>query len=404
MSAPDAPNPADLEAGPIRVGFVLHVMQVAGAEVLVRELIRGLSGRIEPTVLCLDGVGPLGEALRSEGVPVVHLGRRPGLDWGVARRMAAEVRAREIELLHAHQYTPFFYAALGKVWSTRRPALILTEHGRHYPDVVSTARRASNRFVLRHLADAVTGVSGFSLEGLREVDGFAGRRAIVIENGIDVDRYGPPPDRPAMKARLGLDPGRRHVANVARHHPVKDQASLIEGFRAVAGARPDVDLLMVGDGPLRGRFEALVVELGLAGRVHFLGVRDDVPDLLRAVDVFALTSLSEAASLTLMEAMASGLPVVVTDVGGNPELVRDGVEGRLVPRGDRRAIGSALLEVLDDPTLASAMGRAGRASADRRFRLARTIEDYLDLFRQVRPRRRGRRRAAPGPRAVGVGP
>jgi glycosyltransferase involved in cell wall biosynthesis len=404
MNPSSESNPDRLDGGPIRVGFVLHVMQVAGAEVLVREMIRGLSGRIEPTVLCLDGIGPIGEALQAEGVPVVHLGRRPGLDWGVARRMAAEVRAREIEVLHAHQYTPFFYAALGKFFSGRPPALILTEHGRHYPDVVSTARWASNRFVLRHLADAVTGVSEFSLKGLRDADGFAGPRAIVIENGIDVDRYGSPPDASAMKARLGLDPSRRLVANIARHHPVKDQKSLIEGFRAVAAARPDVDLLMVGDGPLRGELEALAVELGLTGRVHFLGVRDDVPDLLRAADVFALTSLSEAASLTLMEAMASGLPVVVTDVGGNPELVRDGVDGLLVPRGDRRAIGSALLKILDDPALASAMGQAGRTSADRRFRLARTVENYLDLFRQVLPRRRRRRRLAPSPSTVGVGP
>jgi glycosyltransferase involved in cell wall biosynthesis len=184
---------------------------------------------------------------------------------------------------------------------------------------------------------------------------------------------------------------------------VKDQASLILGFRDVARVRPDVDLLMVGDGPLRGELEGLASGPGLAGRVRFLGIRDDIPDLLRAVDVFALTSASEAASLTLMEAMASGLAAVVTDVGGNPELVRDGVEGWLVPRGDRRAIGAALLRVLDDPGRASAMGAAGRVAADRRFRLGRAVEDYLRLFREVLPRRRGPR----GPRgpapAAGIG-
>lgn len=368
---------------PIRVGFVLHAMQVAGAEVLVRELIRGLDGRISATILCLDRIGPIGEQLLSEGVPVVVLGRRPGLDWRVVRRMASEIRCRGIELLHAHQYTPFFYAALGKVLSGRNPALVLTEHGRHYPDIVSRARWASNRFVLRRLADAVTGVCQFSLRGLCESDGFAADRARVIENGIDVDAYLPAPDRSALRAKLELDPGRLYVANIARHHPVKDQASLIEGFRDVAEARPDVDLLMVGDGPLRGELESRVAALRLGSRVRFLGVRDDVPDLLRAVDAFALTSLSEAASLTLMEAMASGLPVVVTEVGGNPELVRDGIEGLLVPRGDRRAIGTALLRILDDPSLASTMGAAGRARAATCYRLDQAVENYLGLFREV---------------------
>jgi len=383
------------DTGPIRVGFVLHVMQVAGAEILVREMIRRLAGRIEPTVLCLDGVGPLGERLLSEGIPVVDLGRRPGLDWRVVRKMAAEVRARGIEILHAHQYTPFFYAALGKVISGRRPGLILTEHGRHYPDVVSPARRASNRLALRRLADAVTGVCEFSLKGLCESDGFSPGKGRVIENGIDVDGYGPALDRSALKVSLGLDPRRRYVANVARHHPVKDQASLIDGFRDVARVRSDVDLLMVGDGPLRGELEAIASTRGLSGRVSFLGIRDDVPDILRAVDVFALTSLSEAASLTLIEAMATGLPVVVTDVGGNPELVGDGVEGLLVARGDRDAIGSAILRILDDPAGAAAMGAAGRATAGRRHRIERTVADYMKLFSEFMPRRGRRRESGP---------
>ena len=127
--------------------------------------------------------------------------------------------------------------------------------------------------------------------------------------------------------------------------------------------RDDVDLLLAGDGPLRAKLEEAVQTHGLAGRVYFLGVRSDVPQLLKAVDVFALTSVCEAASLTLLEAMAAGLPVVVTAVGGNPEMVRDGVEGLLVPRGDEEAVASALLRLLDQPAVAESMGSAGRAGS-----------------------------------------
>src|SRR4051812_15500181 len=109
---------------PIRIGFVLHIMQVAGAEVLVAETIRRLGGRISPVVICLDGVGQLGQVLQREGVPVIALGRRPGLDLSIPRRLAAEIRNRRLEVVHAHQYTPFFYAALAKLLVKQKPYLI----------------------------------------------------------------------------------------------------------------------------------------------------------------------------------------------------------------------------------------------------------------------------------------
>jgi glycosyltransferase involved in cell wall biosynthesis len=151
-----------------------------------------------------------------------------------------------------------------------------------------------------------------------------------------------------------------------------------------------VDLLFVGDGPLRGDLERLAQSLGVAGRVRFLGVRFDVPDLLRAADIFALTSVSEAASLTLLEAMASGLPVVVTRVGGNPEIVRDGVDGLLVPRGDDQAAAAAFLRLLDDPAAAARMGAAGRARVHKHYRLEQTIDAYLRLYLQLCGRPLGR--------------
>lgn len=366
---------------PIRVAFVVHVMQVAGAEMLVSETIRATAGEVEPTIVCLDAVGPLGEQLRSEGVEVACLGRRPGRDPRAVLRMAGVLRRRGIEVVHAHQYTPFFYSALGGVLSLRRPRVILTEHGRHFPDVVSPLRRAANRLVLSRLAAAVNAVSAFSASALREIDGFSALGVDVIENGVHVDRYGPAPDRAGARKRLGLDPDRLYVANVARLHPIKDQPMLLRAFAEVAAARPDVDLLLVGDGPMRGELEGMAGALGIAGRVSFLGVRRDVPEILGVADAFALTSISEAASLTLMEAMASRLPVVVTAVGGNPELVRDGREGRLVPRGDAPATARALLEVLDKPEFGRALGAAGQERARRRYRVGRTVDDYRRLYR-----------------------
>jgi glycosyltransferase involved in cell wall biosynthesis len=288
-----------------------------------------------------------------------------------------------VEVVHAHQYTPFFYAALAKMLCRGCFRLILTEHGRHYPDLVSRRRRWINRLLLAGRADAVNACSRFSADALARLDGFPARRIEVIENGVTLDLYRPAADRRAAKRDLGLDPDRRYVALIGRFHPVKDHATMLAAFREVARSRRDVDLLLVGDGPLRGDAEGRAADLGIAGRVRFLGVRRDVPEILGAIDVFALTSLSEAASLTLLEAMASALPVVVTAVGGNPEIVRDGVEGLLAPRGDADRITAAIGALLDDPERASGMGRAGRATVAERYDLERTIARYHALYERL---------------------
>jgi L-malate glycosyltransferase len=368
---------------PIRVGFVLHAMQIAGAEVLVRETIRRLGSRIVPTIFCLDSVGQLGEEHLAAGGDLVCLHRKPGRDFKVSWKLAREVGRRGIDAIHAHQYTPFFYAALAKPLTNPRPKLILTEHGRHYPDLVSPKRRATNRLVLDRFADAVNACCRFAATALRDVDGFRGDRIEVIENGIAVERYGPASDIAEQKRKLGFDPDRRFIVHVARHHAVKDQPMLLRGFAAMAAERPDVDLLMAGDGPLRGELEGLARSLGIADRVKFLGIRKDVPELLRVAEVFALTSVSEAASLTLLEAMATGLPVVVTNVGGNPEIVRHEREGLLVPRGDWAACGDAFRRLFREPALAKALGFAARDRVRERYRQEQTIDAYHALYRRV---------------------
>jgi glycosyltransferase involved in cell wall biosynthesis len=362
-----------------RVGFVLHVMQVAGAEMLVAETIRRLGRTIDPVVLCLDGVGQLGEQMRSEGVPVVELHRRPGLDLALPRRMAAQVERYGLDVIHAHQYTPFFYTALARPFVRRPVHVIFTEHGRHYPDVVSTKRRLINRFVLARFADEINGVSQFSVDSLARVDGFGSRTLDVIPNGIDALRYAQG-SRSDAKVRVGLDVSRRHIACIARFHPIKDHAMLLQAFALATGKVPDVDLVLAGDGPLRAQLTEQATSLGVASRVRFLGVRSDVPDILRAVDVFALTSIAEAASITLLEAMASELPVVVTDVGGNPEIVKHGVEGLLVPRGDAAAAAAAFVDLLTDRQRAERMGRAGRARVLERYQLDTTVATYYARY------------------------
>jgi L-malate glycosyltransferase len=371
-------------SAPIRIGFVLHVMQVAGAEVLVAETIRRLADTIDPVVFCLDGVGQLGEQMQREGVPVVCFGRRAGFDAALPSRIAREIKRRDLEIMHAHQYTPFFYTSLAKIMAAKRFHLIFTEHGRHFPDVVSMKRRIVNRFFLGRLADEINAVCQFSVSALIEKDGFVNQRIELVENGIEVDQYGPAEDRNALRTHLGLDLDRKYILCVARFHPVKDHQTLIHAFARVAREHVNTDLLLAGDGPLRDKLENQVSQLDLSKRVRFLGVRHDVPDLLRAADIFTLTSLSEAASLTLIEAMATGLPVVVTDVGGNGEIVRSEFNGLMIPRGESEAASRAFSRLLSQPDFALRLGRAARESVLERYRLDRAVSRYRELYLAAR--------------------
>lgn len=384
-------------------------MQVAGAEVLVKQLIERLGDRIEPTVFCLDDVGELGYRLRDQKIPVIVLDRKPGFDLNVAKRLADEVRSRKTEVLHAHQYTPFFYAALARVRYRAKVKILFTEHGRHFPDVVSTKRRLANRILLQHYAEVTTACCDFSTEALRRVEGFS--RAFTLANGVslsDLPPRGESSQQNQLRTKLGLDLHRPYAACIARFHPVKDHATLIRAWAKVHHRLPEARLLLVGDGEERDNIERLIVQLStnagsiptpqqgesnlihtpaagssLADSVKFLGIRDDVGDILRAINVFTLTSVSEAASLTLLEAMASECASVVTNVGGNPEHLREAVDGYLVPRADDETLADRLVDLLSDPETASEFGRSARRRVQEKFNLIDTVNSYYRHYQTL---------------------
>lgn len=365
----------------IRVGFVVHVMQVAGAEMLVTQLIERLNDKIEPTIFCLDAIGALGERLQDRGVPVVVLNRSPGIDVTLPRRFARELHQRRIEVLHAHQYTPFFYSAMAKLFGAWNVNIIFTEHGRHFPDRVSWKRRLTNQMILSRLSYATTACCDFSARATETNDGF--HNVKTIPNGVDLAAlrsYRVLNEREDLRQQLGLHADRLYVGCIARFHPVKDHPMLLRAWARVSANVPHARLLLVGDGPEKVKMMSLANELGISDTIEFWGVRNDVPSILRAIDIFALTSVSEASSLTLLEAMACECPVVLTNVGGNGEHVTDGVEGWLVPRYDHEGLAERLQRMLRDPDERSRMAANARRRVERQFSLENTLSNYEDLF------------------------
>lgn len=350
---------------PVLIAHVLHRLYLAGAEVLAAALARRLgnpSGR-QFMFLCLDEIGPMGKQLAEEGFKVVDLGRRPGVDLSVAGKIRRLVAEHRITLLHAHQYTPFFYAALSRGLG-RRPRVLFTEHGRHFPDSRRPKRVLANKFFLRS-QDRVTAVGRFVKQALVDNEGIAANRIEVVYNGIDPGSFTLDPEqarqaRGQIRRELNIADDQPVVLQVARFHPVKDHATAIGALKHALAGVPNAVMVLVGDGELQPAIEKLVADLGLGASVRFTGVRSDIPRLMAAADVFTLSSLSEGISVTLLEAMAAGLPIAATAVGGNPEVVAHEQSGLLSPRSDAAALGVHFVRLLQDPALRGRMAAAGR--------------------------------------------
>lgn len=380
------------------IAHVLHRLYLAGAEILAADLARKLSDRYRFVFLCLDALGPLEQPMRDLGCAVVNLQRAPGIDLSVARRMARVLREQNVGLVHAHQYTPFFYAAASRLppsrWSLQGPPILFTEHGRHYPDFRRPKRILANRCLLLRRADRVTAVGHFVKRMLVENEGIADARIDVIHNGIDPAPFTaghPAAMRQEVRAELGLPPDAPVMLQVARFHPVKDHVTAVRAMAHLRDALGPVPashapvLLLAGDGEKRGEIEQLSRSLSLGDAVRFIGVRQDVPRLMAAADVFVLSSLSEGISVTLLEAMAASLPIAATDVGGNSEVVAHDLTGLLSPRQDHAALGAHLLRLLRDPPLRQAMGSAGRQRLLDHFTQQRMHAQFIDLYERMLP-------------------
>ena len=351
------------------IAHVLHRLDRAGAEVLAADLARGLRDQFDFVFLCLDGLGALADELSEDGFIVEALDRQPGLDRALAKRLRDHLTHHKVDLIHAHQYTPFFYSALSRgILSKKLPGVpvLFTEHGRHVPDKRSLKRILANKLLLKN-NDQVTAVSAFVKRALMRNEGVAANRIDILHNGIDPTPGSLPANaddqalREQARKRLNISQDRPLVMQVARLHPVKDHGTALRAWSIVHQQMPDAILLFVGDGPERENLETLTKTLGLQSAVQFLGSVNNARQLIPAADICMLTSLSEGLSVTLLEAMAAGKPIVATDVGGNPEAVIHGKTGLLAPSRDPEAIANSILQLLPNaPYTNRTLGIAAR--------------------------------------------
>lgn len=366
----------------IHIGYVVHSLSPGGTERLAMEMSLEFSKDRRLTVYCLDEPGAWASDLRARGITVEVLWRQDGFDPGVSWRLARLCRRDAVDLLHAHQCTPWFYAALSRLWY-RRPRLLLEEHGRFHPEADKPLRRLVNRLLIAPLTHRFVAVSRDIRRRLVRYEGLRAADIDVVYNGIRPLTRLSADERMALRRELGWSDDDVVVGTVGRFDPIKNLPLLLRSAATVMAGQPRLALLLVGDGPERATVRALAESLGIAPRTVFTGYRPDARRVLQCLDLFVLPSFSEGTSMALLEAMACGIPVCVTDVGGNPEVVTDGETGRLVPSNDDAALADALADVMAAREKWQQMATKAYDLVSGRFSFERMLEEYDRIYREL---------------------
>lgn len=330
-------------------------------------------------VVCLYQAGSLAHELHGSGIAVHACGKRDGMDFVALLRARHAIRAHDTEVLHTHNAVAHYQGVLASRGLGIR-YVINTRHG------MGGKQAAGRREWLFRRAMVATDKVVTVCEAARRDAIRRGlvppAKAAVVPNGIRLGTF--QPTSSAMHEHivqmLKLPARTKVIGTVGRLNWAKDQVNLIRAFRQVHAVRPDAVLLLIGDGELRQVLQECAIAEGVFDHVYFLGDRNDVHALLQGLDMFVLSSLSEGYSMALLEACAAGLPIVATDVGGNGEIIRDGVNGRLVPPEDSVSLATAMLALLREPDHAMAQGNAARAWVENHGSVETMAARYSQLY------------------------
>jgi sugar transferase (PEP-CTERM/EpsH1 system associated) len=367
--------------------LIAHIMfrfDYGGLENGVVNVVNGLPEQsFRHVIIALTEASDFKQRLKRADVPVYTLNKKPGKDPSAYFRLYSLLRKLRPTVVHTRNLATIEGALIARLAGV--PLRIHGEHGWdvYDPDGSNKKYRALRRLMNPAVHRFVT-VSKEIEKWLVTSVGIPAGKVMRICNGVDTQRFQPPTHRKrdVLPAAI-FSPGTIAVGSVTRFSEIKDPFNVVRAFieaRRAPGGQV-LRLAMVGDGPMYADALQLLRDAQMEGVAWLPGSRDDVPQILAELDVFVLGSLREGISNTVLESMASGLPVIATATGGNLELVQDGVNGHLVPPGDSAAMAQALLAYAVDPALRERHGRESRARAEREYSLRRMLSDYESLYR-----------------------
>jgi sugar transferase (PEP-CTERM/EpsH1 system associated) len=366
---------------------VIYRLAVGGLENGLVNLINNLpNDAYRHAVICVTQATDFRARIRREGVGIHEINKQPGKDVAAYARMWRTLRKLRPRIVHTRNLPALDMIVPARLAGV--PRIVHSEHGLDMIEIdgknakYNWLRRASRLFVDRYIT-----VSRDLYDWLRSEVGVPAARLETIYNGVDTDRFSPEGEGRSVLPEHFAPPGSIVIGTVGRLDPLKNQVALAEGFARALERRPELRarlrLAMIGDGPDRDRIEALLGENNLRQLAWLPGFLDETPALYRRLNIFVLPSLREGISNTLLEAMASGCPVIATRVGGNPEIVPENVVGQLVAPGDVNALAQAVLNYVDHPAVMLEHGKSGRLHALRSFSLKAMVESYDRVYRSL---------------------
>ena len=368
----------------LHVAHAVLSLDVGGLERIVLDLVREgyhLGQRV--SILCLERPGRLASEAEALGVRVVCVHKRPGLRLGTFKQLRDVLDDLRPDVLHTHQVAALFYA--GSAARSVGVPVVHTEHGNHFARAgwLRTQRMAWLWWWSARHARKFFCVS-------KDIANELGNRRVVprhklevVCNGIDTEPFGQKSDTEGLRASLQIPGDALVIGTVGRLNEIKRQDLLLRAFARVRTQFPSAHLLIVGDGPVRDELQRLAESLALGDWVHFAGYQSQPERYLQAMDVFSLTSRMEGLPLSILEAWATGLPVVASAVGGVPDLIEHGRNGLLFPSGDESALVGLLGELLRDPLRRRSLGDAGKEEVSARYDLARMAGEYDRHYREL---------------------
>ena len=365
------------------IAHVIHRLNVGGLENGLVNLINNLpDDKYQHAVICLTESTEFVRRIQRADVEIYELHKRDGKDLAIYLRLWKLLRKIKPDIVHTRNLSALEVSVIAALAGV--PIRIHGEHGRDIYDLHGKHKRYQQlrRFCARFIHYFIA-LSQDLEDWLANDVGISREKIVQIYNGVDVERFYPAGEQKSERLSMPAgfaDASSIVIGTVGRLEPVKDQLTLVRAFielwRTKAEWQAQLRLVLVGDGSLRLRIEAMLDKAGIKEQVWLAGSRDNVPDILRELDIFVLPSLGEGISNTILEAMASGLPVVATCVGGNPELVQDGVTGTLVQPNDFEAMAETLCTYLKDTVYAHQQGLAGRQRVVQLFSLTSMMRCY----------------------------
>lgn len=359
---------------PISILHVVISLDTGGLERFVLDLIEANKNVFNQFVVCLERAGELSKTCKAE---VISMNMPPGLHLRAAWDIAKIVRDKKVDIIHTHNEKAQLYGGIAGLLA--RVPVVHTKHGKNETGFFSVLR---NSLMSRLCRNVITVSRDAAVQCIND-ENIPIHKVATILNGINTNTFSRFTSQMEARIKLGIELNVPVIGIVARLAPVKDHATLMVSCRQLKDKGAQFRLLVVGDGPLRGELENLASSLGIHDRVNFLGVRTDIPSLMQSMDLFVLSSTSEGISLTLVEAMACELPVVATEVGGNPEVIVEGETGFLVPPQNSELMAERISQLLENPQLRQQLGKNGRKRAECVFSLSRAALEYANLYRMV---------------------